>query len=59
MFAPTQGDAPEPRPPENIATLRSFAINQLRTAGHTHVAAGLRTTALRPYERPLAILGLN
>ena len=39
--------------PENIATLRSFAINQLRDAGHTNIAAGLRTTALRPYERPL------
>lgn len=45
--------------PENMATLRSFAINQLRTAGHTNIAAGLRTTALRPYERPLAVLGLN
>jgi predicted transposase YbfD/YdcC len=45
--------------PENMATLRSFAINQLRTAGHTNIAAGLRTTALRPYERPLTVLGLN
>ncbi|WP_200262099.1 transposase [Streptomyces sp. HSG2] len=45
--------------PENVATLRSFAINQLRAAGHTNIAAGLRTTALRPYERPLAVLGLN
>lgn len=45
--------------PENMATLRNFAINQLRSAGHTNIAAGLRTTALRPYERPLAILGLN
>ncbi|MDX3315257.1 ISAs1 family transposase [Streptomyces sp. ME08-AFT2] len=45
--------------PENMATLRSFAINQLRDAGHTNIAAGLRTTALRPYERPLALLGLN
>ncbi|MFD4600947.1 hypothetical protein ACFWPQ_23335 [Streptomyces sp. NPDC058464] len=45
--------------PENMATLRSFAVNQLRAAGHTDIAAGLRTTALRPYERPLAVLGLN
>lgn len=45
--------------PENMATLRSFPINQLRTAGHTNISAGLRSTALRPYERPLAILGLN
>ena len=28
--------------PENMATLRSFAINQLRDAGHTNIAAGLR-----------------
>lgn len=45
--------------PENMATLRSFAINQLRTTGHTNIAAGLRKTALRPYERPLTLLGLN
>ncbi|MFC9142729.1 hypothetical protein ACFTWM_14265 [Streptomyces bacillaris] len=45
--------------PENTATLRSFAINQLRDADHTNIAAGLRTTALRSYERPLALLGLN
>ncbi|MEV5646387.1 ISAs1 family transposase [Streptomyces flaveolus] len=45
--------------PENMATLRSFAINQLRTAAHTNIAAGLRTTALRPYQRPLAVLRLN
>jgi predicted transposase YbfD/YdcC len=45
--------------PENMATLRSFAINQLRTAGHTNIAAALRTTALRPYERPLTLIGLN
>ncbi|WP_254076217.1 hypothetical protein [Streptomyces sp. P3] len=45
--------------PENMATLRSFAINQLRTAGHTNIAAGLRTTALRPYKQPLTVLGLS
>ncbi len=45
--------------PENMATLRSFALGRLRTAGHTDIAAGLRTTALRPYERPLTLLGLN
>jgi hypothetical protein len=28
--------------PENTATLRDFAINQLRTAGHTNIAAALR-----------------
>ncbi|MFD8079838.1 ISAs1 family transposase [Streptomyces sp. NPDC059718] len=45
--------------PENMATLRSFAINQLRAAGHTNIAAGLREMALRPFERPLALLGLS
>ncbi|WP_461092307.1 ISAs1 family transposase, partial [Streptomyces incanus] len=38
--------------PENMATLRSFAINQLRAAGHTNIAAGLREMSLRPFERP-------
>ncbi|MGW7427002.1 ISAs1 family transposase [Streptomyces sp. NPDC054813] len=28
--------------PENMAALRSFAINQLRAAGHANIAAGLR-----------------
>ncbi|MFF3463472.1 hypothetical protein ACWCQN_07490 [Streptomyces sp. NPDC001984] len=45
--------------PENMATLRSFAINQLRQAGHANIAAGLRRMALQPYERPLTLLGLN
>ncbi|WP_369354637.1 ISAs1 family transposase [Streptomyces sp. cg2] len=31
--------------PDNMATLRSFAINQLRAAGHTNIAAGLRTAS--------------
>ncbi|MBB5792142.1 hypothetical protein HDA41_000106 [Streptomyces caelestis] len=43
--------------PENMATLRSFAINRLRTAGHVDIAAALRTTALRPYGRPLTLIG--
>ena len=45
--------------PENMATLRSFAINQLRAAGHTNIAAGLREMSFRPFERPLTLLGLN
>lgn len=45
--------------PENMATLRSFAINQLRAAGHTSIAAGLREMSLHPFERPLALLGLS
>jgi len=42
-----------------MATLRSFAINQLRTAGHTNIAAALREMSLRPFERPLTLLGLG
>ncbi|GGK84662.1 hypothetical protein GCM10010094_52310 [Streptomyces flaveus] len=45
--------------PENMATLRSFAITQLRAGGHTNIAAGLREMPLRPFERPLALLGLS
>ncbi|NMI62394.1 MULTISPECIES: transposase [unclassified Streptomyces] len=45
--------------PENSAPLRSFAINQLRLAGHTDIAAGLREMSLRPFERPLTLLGLS
>ncbi|WP_267887646.1 hypothetical protein [Streptomyces sp. TP-A0356] len=42
-----------------MVTPRSFAMNQLRTAGHTNIAAGLRRTVPRSYERPLAVLKLN
>ncbi|MET9786277.1 hypothetical protein [Streptomyces canus] len=45
--------------PENMATLRSFAIDQLRAAGHTNIAAALREMSLRPFERPLTLLGLS
>ncbi|MFF0227095.1 ISAs1 family transposase [Streptomyces sp. NPDC004629] len=44
--------------PENMATLRSFAINQLRIAGHTNIAAGLREMSYEPFTRPLALIGL-
>lgn len=43
--------------PENMATLRSFAVNQLLAAGHTNIAAGLREMSLRPFQRPLTLLG--
>jgi predicted transposase YbfD/YdcC len=36
--------------PENMATLRNFAINQFRAAGHTNIAAGLREMSLHPFE---------
>jgi predicted transposase YbfD/YdcC len=45
--------------PENMATLRSFAINRLRAAGHHNIAAGLREMSYEPFTRPLALLGLR
>ncbi|MEV0638959.1 transposase [Streptomyces sp. NPDC050619] len=45
--------------PENMATLRSFAINRLRAAGHHTIAAGLRDLPYEPFTRPLALLGLR
>ncbi|WP_328939761.1 ISAs1 family transposase [Streptomyces tauricus] len=44
--------------PDNMATLRSFAINQLRGAGHPNIAAGLREMSYQPFHRPLDLLGL-
>ncbi|MEU5894607.1 ISAs1 family transposase [Streptomyces sp. NPDC047461] len=44
--------------PDNMATLRSLAINQLRAAGHPNIAAGLREMSYQPFHRPLDLLGL-
>ncbi|MFE5828284.1 transposase, partial [Streptomyces erythrochromogenes] len=44
--------------PENMATLRNFAINTLRDAGHPSITAGLRETSYTPFTRPLVLLGL-
>ncbi|WP_244809762.1 ISAs1 family transposase [Streptomyces sp. So13.3] len=44
--------------PDNMATLRSFAINQLRAAGHTNIAASLRAMSYDCFRRPLELLGL-
>jgi predicted transposase YbfD/YdcC len=45
--------------PDNMPTLRtSFAINQLRAAGHPNIAAGLRDTSYDPFHRPLDLLGI-
>jgi predicted transposase YbfD/YdcC len=44
--------------PENMATLRSHAINLLRAAGHTNIAAALREMSYEPFHRPLALLGI-
>ncbi|WP_405542544.1 ISAs1 family transposase [Streptomyces phaeochromogenes] len=45
--------------PDNMATLRSFAINTLRAAGHTNIAAGLREMSYDGFHRPLDLLGLS
>ncbi|MFE2090980.1 hypothetical protein [Streptomyces sp. NPDC059460] len=45
--------------PENMATLRSIAINRLRAAGHANIAAGLRETSYEPFRRPLDLLNLT
>ncbi|MFC5204289.1 ISAs1 family transposase, partial [Streptomyces kaempferi] len=45
--------------PENMATLRNFAINTLRDAGHRSIAAGLREVSYTPFTRPLNLLGLT
>ncbi|MDK1472404.1 ISAs1 family transposase [Streptomyces sp. 549] len=44
--------------PDNMATLRSFAINQLRAAGHAYIAAGLREMSYDSFRRPLNLLDL-
>ncbi|WP_241002973.1 ISAs1 family transposase [Streptomyces sp. CB01881] len=44
--------------PENMATLRNLAINMLRTAGHTNIAAGIRHASYEPFTRPLDLLGI-
>jgi hypothetical protein len=41
-----------------MATLHSFAINQLRAAGHTNIAAALRDMSYDPFYRPLDLLGI-
>jgi predicted transposase YbfD/YdcC len=45
--------------PDNMATLRSFAINQLRAAGHANIAAALRDMSYDPFHRPLDLLGIT
>jgi hypothetical protein len=44
--------------PQNVAALRTLAINALRLTGHTNIAAGLRRHARTPL-LPLATLGLT
>lgn len=45
--------------PQNMATLRSFAINVLRAAGHAKIAAGIREMSYEPFRRPLDLLELT
>ena len=44
--------------PDNMATLRSFAINELRAAGRTNFVAGLHEMSYQPFHRPLDLSGL-
>jgi len=41
-----------------MATLRSFAINQFRAAGHVNIVAGLRQMSPRPL-RATTFFGLS
>ncbi|WP_238698279.1 ISAs1 family transposase [Streptomyces sp. E5N91] len=43
--------------PDNMATLRSFALNALRAAGHANITAGLREMSYDSFRRPLDLLG--
>ncbi|TQK52408.1 IS4 family transposase [Streptomyces sp. SLBN-118] len=45
--------------PDNMAALRSFAINPLRAAGHTNIAAALRDMSYEPFTRPLDLLKIS
>jgi predicted transposase YbfD/YdcC len=45
--------------PENMAPLRSFAINCLRAGGHHNIAAGFREMSYEAFTRPLTLLGLR
>lgn len=38
-----------------MATLRNFAINTLRDAGHRSIAAGLREVSYTPFTRLLGM----
>jgi hypothetical protein len=42
--------------PEDMATLRNFAINTLRDTGHHSTAAGLPEASYTPFTRPLDLL---
>ena len=41
-----------------MATLRNLAINTLRDAGHSDIAAGLRHTSYKPVTRSFDLLGI-
>jgi predicted transposase YbfD/YdcC len=45
--------------PDNMASLRNLAINTLRDAGHSNIAAGLRHASYEPFTRPLDLLGIT
>jgi predicted transposase YbfD/YdcC len=44
--------------PENMATIRSLAINLFRTAGFDNIAAAIRDMSYDAFTRPLDLLGI-
>jgi len=44
--------------PENMATIRSLAINLFRTAGFNNIAAAIRDMSYDAFTRPLDLLGI-
>ncbi|WP_329550474.1 hypothetical protein [Streptomyces sp. NBC_00696] len=44
--------------PDDMATLRSFAINTPRAVGHANIVAGLRAMSYDGFRRPQDLLGL-
>jgi hypothetical protein len=57
-FGEDHSQVPTGHGPTNLACLRTRAINALRLAGYTNIAAGLRQHARTPL-LPLATLGLT
>jgi hypothetical protein len=57
VFAEDHSQVRTDHGPTNLAALRTLAINALRLAGHTNIAAGLRQHARTPL-LPLTTLGL-
>ena len=57
-FTEDASQVPTGTAPRAMATLRNLAIDALRLAGITNIAAGLRPIGRDP-ARPLALLGIQ